>query len=265
MDPCQLFPPPYQGAAPFTDTRGRVRVDPALRAEATCILVTDGQSNAGNHSDVDTLYLPRNPGIHNLNIYDGGVYEAKDPLLGCSGTQGNVAIRFADLLIDAGLYTRVILAPMAIGALGFVYWAPWGPVRHRIPAMAARLRAHNYPPTFILRVHGETDALMGYSTVQSTAWLASIIAAYREAGMTCPIFNALSTFSSSAGLTPDMMNATRVAILSQTDDVSVFTGPDTDTLRVGYRDGIDGTHFNAAGLNAHAAMWRDVIADYLAG
>src|SRR6266567_4770217 len=81
----------------------------------TLIPVIIGQSNSTNAADQN--YTVTNSEIYNFNIYDGGLYSTKDPLLGC-GCDGahTYATKLADLLRGAGMFDRVILVPIAIGA-----------------------------------------------------------------------------------------------------------------------------------------------------
>jgi len=59
---------------------GRQEINPAPIAKNSGVLIIGGQSNAANI--VGELYVASSEGALNLNIYDGKVYRARDPLLG---------------------------------------------------------------------------------------------------------------------------------------------------------------------------------------
>src|SRR5574339_1091325 len=77
----------------------------------TMIALTFGQSNAGNYGKGE--YILHNNSV--FNYYEGQLYTAKDPLIGTTGTGVSVWTRVADMVIDSGLYKRVIIIPIAVG------------------------------------------------------------------------------------------------------------------------------------------------------
>jgi hypothetical protein len=82
-----------------------------LHSDSTSIILTFGQSNSANHGQGSYE-------CHNqvLKYFNGDLYQAKEPLLGASGNGCSVWTRFSDLLIDGGLYKRVIIIPIGIGS-----------------------------------------------------------------------------------------------------------------------------------------------------
>lgn len=77
----------------------------------------------------------RAPLVHNLNISNGGIYDAVDPLLGPDSGAGNYGGRLADKLIDGDVCDRVILAPMAHSGSSVAQWAAAGVLHGRIAVM----------------------------------------------------------------------------------------------------------------------------------
>lgn len=63
------------------------------------VFVTLGQSQIANAGE--TLFAARR-GALNLNPFDGKLYQARDPLLGCNEERGNFASRLGDLPVAGG-------------------------------------------------------------------------------------------------------------------------------------------------------------------
>lgn len=238
----------------FRDTSHRTQA-PCRADERTAVIVTLGQSNAANYA------LMRNTPTHdvlNFDLYDGRCYKARDPLLGTSGTGGNFATPLADMLIERGLYARVIIAPIAMGGSTVEEWADEGMFNRRILALIRRLFDAGLTPTQILWHQGEGNPGAGDSHGrQYRKNLLEVIATFRTYGISAPFFVALAT---RCGAYPrpngDNIHEGQASAVNPLDNV--FLGPDTDTLGDEYRDK-ERCHFNAAGLLRHAAMWADVL------
>ena len=224
LDPCNIVRlPPGSGAqyefGPRPDITGREIIHPRLiPGEKTLILIAAGQSNIAN-SETGTTGEDSSVGgynqyqsihgtkVQNLNIFDGGVYKAVTPLLGCStgiaaitwtADAGNWLIRLADKFITAGVADRVILVPCAMGGSSTGQWLDIRANRDRIRAVAKRLSALGYTPSAVLWQQGETDAFFEFKGTQSAATyetnMDAIIQEFRDQGITCPFFIAKSTF-----------------------------------------------------------------------
>jgi len=236
------------------DTSNRTKV-PCRAEPGDAVIVTLGQSNAANYAL--TRYTPKHD-VLNFDLYDGSCYMARDPLLGASGTMGNFAGPLADLLIERGLYRRVIIASIAMGGSTVEQWADEGMFNRRILVLIRRLFDAGLTPTQILWHQGEADSGVGDSHGrQYRKNLTEVIATFRSYGISAPFFVALAT---KCGAYPrpngDNIRAGQVSAGNPLENV--FLGPDTDTLGDEYRDK-DRCHFNAAGLLRHAAMWADVL------
>lgn len=170
---------------PVRDTHAKTLSNQTIdTTKKNLFLIYIGQSTDSNISP--TAYSPANPNaIDNLNIYDGAIYKAVDPLLGASigltGNLGNPCTVLLDALVTAGSFDRTICAPIAIdGSIG-VEWAT-GQNSTRAPVAAYRflqLRdANNFPVTCstthvtcaVICCYGETDNLDG--TTQAS-WVAT--------------------------------------------------------------------------------------------
>jgi hypothetical protein len=243
----------------FHDTSRRIKM-PCAAGDGTAVIVTLGQSNAANYAL--TRYTPQHD-VRNFDLYDGRCYKAKDPLLGASGALGNFAGPLADMLIERGLYTRVIVAPIAIGGSTIEQWADQGVFNRRILVLIRRLFDAGLTPTAILWHQGEANA--GDSEMlpgQYRKNLLEVIATFRSYGISAPFFVALATRCGKAPA-PDAYNIREGQAATVNPLDNVFLGPDTDTLGDEYR--VDQhCHFNAAGLLRHAAMWADILQGWAA-
>lgn len=193
--------------------------------------------------------------MHHLNIYNGGVYSAVNPLLGCTSLAGNFPLRLGDKLINAGLFARVVFVPIAIGATPIAQWATGGALQDRIATAYRRCVAVGLPVTGVLWHQGETDADSVISQATYQAALSSVIDRTRLAGFSEPFFVAKVAypFNTSAS----NVRAAQAAVINHGNEI--WEGPDTDTLTGANRDG-GNVHFSAAtGANNHADAWKTAI------
>lgn len=233
-------------------SNGKVRQNPRLIAgERTGVFILAGQSLAAG--SVQQLYTPTNiDKIGNINIYDGAMYAAADPLLGhglsivSSANWGCVFTRVADLLISNGVFDRVILIPVAYGATTV---AQWDSDLHKLIIVGyRRAKALGIPAiSGILWQQGESDSATATQASYSASWLS--MKAKVAAEFSAPWFVAKSTYipggSTNAGI--------RAACAGFVDNATVYAGPDTDVLGSGNR--YDDQHWNATGSPIAANLW----------
>ena len=151
------------------------------------------------------------------------------------------------MLIANSVYDRVINVPFAVGGSVFADYAEGGAINGRFGATYFRLQAAGLVPTGVFCMLGANDKNIGVSEASATASLESIISTIRAVGITCNIF--IARHSRFAGVTSPAVRAAQAAVL---DDVTVFSGGDMDSIP---SDGYwDGTHFNADGASAAAAL-----------
>lgn len=247
---------------------GKTRRDPALvPGEKTAVFITAGQSLAAGSSQ--GLYTPTNAAkCDHINIFDGCMYNAVDPLAG----HGQAAspsdracpfTRVADQLISGGQFERVILIPVAYGGTVVAQWDAGGgfvlePL-HKLILVASRRAAALGIARIdgILWQLGETDSAIGTSQASYMASFNSMKAKV-AAEIDAPWFVAQSTYIPG---TPSNA-AVRAAQAALVDGASVFAGPDCDTL--GGASRYDDQHWNAAGNAAAAALWYSAIVASLA-
>lgn len=264
----QPFPPSglWDRNAGYADTGGKtVRSSAVNTGIRNLVLILAGQSNMG--SVASAAYSPTNGGaIDNLNVYDGQLYVASDPLLGSSyiyqnfggNGQGGLGMRLADALISAGKFDRVILVPISIGGTYIAQHAD-GVLSNRIPAALARLKARGIVEqtnvTFALLLgQGETDQSQGTSQAAYTAAFGRLVARARAAGLAGRIFVAVQTRLSGANYAP--VRAAQAACVD--NGAGIFAGPDADAITSGRY--ADGTHFDTAGLTALTSAWQSALA-----
>jgi hypothetical protein len=273
--------------------------DPSGHSEVSCaaipastnrlgVILVAGQSNAANSAQANSsgqFFTTNNP-IYNLNIGDGKCYSAKNPLLGADGTNQAFAYPLASQLIDAGIFERVLIVPVAVSGTYIEQWipTPWHTPGNqhyaRIETAIQKLNALGLKPSVILWHQGEGNAgeFIHSDTPDGTpitvtedlkyggtlSWMRNffrIVAGIRGMGITnVPIFVAQATSCGSA----ETSEVIRLAQRSVVDPVwNIFAGPDTDAIPFSYRRLDDGCHFNYDGNIVHAQKWFDAIRAYL--
>lgn len=218
-------------------------VDPSR----TAIIVGVGQSIIAASENAN--YVPVNSGVDNLNIFDGGIYAAKDPLLG-TGTYslaGCWLSRQADKLITGGDYDRVIIIPVARGSSTVQDWKPGGLMFPNLLAAHRRLASLGLIATAHQWVQGQAD--IGISQADYQTALQAVINGPKLFGFDAPWLIGKDTYNGAVS------NANiRAALAAVVNNVNVFAGADTDSLTGANR--FDGVHYSATGANAAAELWR---------
>lgn len=257
LDPLQEVQRFYTRTSGFFDLTGKVLVaDPRLvPGERTAVILIAGQSNGANSLPV--LYTPAHARVHNVCIQNGGMYQAADPLLGCEYGGGCFATRLGDMLVDAGMYDRVILVPISLFGTSMEQWT--GPLLHRFGVAASRARALGLTFTHVLWHQGESDNSLETPRAVYLRMARQLVAAMRAVGITAPVlFARACTFTGSLAF-----SAAELEIRGAQTDIldpalGIFPGPDTDMLGPPYRAG--GVHFNAAGGTAVAQGFKAAMA-----
>jgi len=241
------------GTDPVLALTGRVEV-PTGNLARTAVLVFVGQTSVNN---VPTPYVPVNGNIDQLNIYDGKLYRAKDPLLGihlagrtATDKRGTWMMRMADKLIADGHYDRVILVPMAVGNTRADQWAdalnrPF--LFNNINVVALRMRDAGLPCTAIMWGQGESDTSANTSQAFYAASLQKVIAEFKRVIPGCPFLVAQETYhygNTNAGIL--------AAQASVVDNQTVFAGENVELIGPSGR--YDNTHLNEAGAEQRATL-----------
>lgn len=241
----------------FAFTASRTRVSSAIvGGQKTLVVVLAGQSTGANYDN--TLYTPMNSLVHNFNIYDGATYQAKDPLIGCSGYAGGCWLgRLGDKLISNAICDRPILVPTSIGSSEVAMWAPGGFLNHRFAVIQKRLTEAGLTPSCLIWQQGERDKTIGTDQATYAAGLAGVISTWRGLYPSVPVFVNKVSVTSNTAYTP-VQNA-QVAAVDHTN--GIWAGADSDSLGSGNRQS-DGTHWNATGSDAIAGLMVTALHAY---
>jgi Carbohydrate esterase, sialic acid-specific acetylesterase len=225
--------------------------------DRTAVIVILGQSNAANHGA--GCYAAKHR-VDNFNLYDGRCYHAADPLLGASGEEGNFATRLGDKLIEAELFDRIILAPIAMGGTTVEQWADEGMFNRRILALIRRLYDASLATDFILWHQGEGNSGVGdVNGRQYRKNLLEVVGTFRRYGINAPFFVALATWCGDLPH-PNAVNIRGGQKATVDPTAGIYLGPDTDMIGVQHR--WDKCHFNETGLDLAASLWFNSISDY---
>lgn len=252
----QSNPDPYivteaAGAAGYRDINAKTLVTSTIISP--CVLIIAGQSNVANN--VTSVYTPSNTTVYNLNLYDGAIYKAVDPLLGPSAPttlgSGNFAGRLADKIINSGANCQnVVLVPIGVDATTVAQWV--STYSNRLTAAFARISARGMTTTAILWGQGEQDH--GTSQSSYTNSLTSLIGVSRSAGYNGPWFIAEETWA--AGTIDSSVQAAQLAIVNHSS--GIWAGPNADSLDATNRQS-DNTHWNNTGSDAYAGLWQSAL------
>lgn len=248
-----------QWTEPYLDLSDRVEVARGDVGERTAVIVVIGQSLSVN--SVPSPYVPVNANIDQLNIWDGKLYRAKDPMLGINGGKpgGTWMLRMADKLISDGHYDRVILVPMAVGNTRVGQWSdpnlePY--LFRRINTVGLRIRDAGLPCTAIMWGQGESDTSANTSQASYAASLQKVIAEFKRAIPGCPMLVAQEAYyygNTNAGIL--------AAQASVVDNISVFAGENVELISPSGR--YDNTHLNEAGADQRASLAVNALAAVL--
>lgn len=226
-------------------------------SDKQAVIVILGQSNAANYGQ-GLVTAPSS--VANFNIYDGRCYGARDPLLGASGTGANFATRLGTILTEKNVFSRVILAPIAVGATRVEHWAPYGFFNRKIAVLTKRLSDAGLRPDFILWHQGEANVdAVDRDGLSYRHRLAEVIGTFRHYGIDAPFFVAQATICGGPRSGSENVR-TAQRVVAETG-ANVFSGPDTDKL--GYDMRYDQCHFNEQGVIRHAEVWAEVLVNYI--
>ena len=249
------------GWSGFADTSAKERASSTIQGDRsrTAVVVTLGQSHAANHGGGQYTATKC---VDNFNVYEGSCYHAADPLLGASGEGGNFATRFGDMVIQHGLFDRVIIAPIAIGGTRVEQWAEEGLFNRRILALVRRLRDASLTPDFIFWQQGEGNrGVVDPGGHQYRKNLSEVVQTFRRFGVDAPFFIALAGDDFSLG--GPAQQYVRLGQLSAIHpELGTYFGPDANII--GREHYSDSDHLTESGLSLLATMWVDALTDFLA-
>jgi hypothetical protein len=221
------------------------------------VFITLGQSNIAN--SIFGLAGATNSNGYNFNPYDGHCYTPNSWTLGCSYNpqllQGSLNQLISDAVLNAGLYSTFVFAPIGVHGADVTQFATGGSLNKRIVVVLRRLAIAGLPVDGILWQKGDGS---GHSGDNYALALASVIKTFRANGCNAPFFAAQCTYLN--GATNAGVRAAQAAVVDHA--AGVWAGPDTDVIGLSGRD-FTRVHFNVAGATIAAGLWKDKIAAYL--
>jgi len=221
-----------------------------VKGDKTIIFLAFGQSNAADYGL--GIYIPHN---EVYNYYKGDVYKAKEPLLGPDGSGSSVWTRLGDLLIDSGLYEKVIIIPCGIGQTSIQCWTE-GKCREKLNETLNYLSKDSITPTHIFWEQGETDNVDKTSRAQYKTRLKELIQVFRDRHIEAPFYVSVCSYFPYSNNNPLGINdSIRLAQLETIQEIkNTRQGPDTDSLNLAYYR-MDAVHFTEKGLDRLALEW----------
>lgn len=207
----------------------------------TMVALVVGQSNTANFAESRTKAGPR------VSVfYQGRCYEAADPLPGATGVRGSPWPHFAEKVLQAGLYERVLLVPASVGSTTMASWAPGGVNHDRIEVRRSKLAERGLRITHSLVGQGEWEASAKADPVAYLQSATSLLSSLPG-----------TVFFATTGLCESTPNAAiRAAQEAARRSSGALPGPDMDLIT----DRINGCHLGAKGQRAAAEAWAAAIA-----
>lgn len=238
----------------LADTTRLVSLSNLQKDGKTMIALTFGQSNAANSGQ--SPYTPHNAAVY--NYYKGKLYTAKDPLFGATREKGSVWCRLGDMLIDKGLYTKVIFIPIAVGGSEIACWTS-GDCFKKLQQTLNMLDSQHIQLTHIFWHQGETDNLKNTTEATYKEQLAIILQTLRKT-QSADLHVSIASYH--PGSTTKPLGVDTVIQKAQQSFINekkgVLQGPDTDVL-IHAIHRYDGVHFSDFGMDAFAQLWLKAI------
>lgn len=226
-----------------------------LYSDSTAIIFILGQSNAANYGQ--GLYTCRN---QIFNYFDGQLYKAKEPLIGSTGPGCSVWTRLADMLIDSGLYDKVILIPIAIEGSSIDCWVN-GVCNKTLQKTLAQIEKDSIRVTHVIWHQGETDAVENTPKHIYKEKLKKILLQLRKHKITSSFYVCIASYQPSninklQGVDTVIQNA-QMEFVKENEGTKLGANTDLFNLAI---DRYDGIHFSKSGLDKFAkALFEAII------
>ncbi len=233
---------------------GKIEVQCPRQTARTAVLLIAGQSNAANSGA--ERFSTRHPD-RVVNFSRGRCYAAASPLLGATGTGGEVWTLAADRLIESGTFDAVVLAPVAVGASAVEEWAKGGALNMTMTPLVNELTAR-YRVTHVLWHQGETD--FGFRTDGAVYCdrVLSFVGTLRAHGIDAPVYVSQATRCGPGWMEANPIRAAQQALASGAPGFRA--GVDTDALLDAKdRNPTDGCHFARSGQMKTAEARAEIL------
>ncbi|MDN3548280.1 sialate O-acetylesterase [Mucilaginibacter aquaedulcis] len=222
-----------------------------INSDKVMFLLAFGQSNSANYGMGN--YVCKN---EVYNYYKGELYKAQEPLLGPEGPGSSVWTRVADMLIDSGIYKKVIIVGCGIGSTPVNSWAE-GSSKKVLEKTLDYLKKDNLKLTHILWEQGETDNANNTTKTQYKKDLKNVISIVRQTQPSAPFFVSITSYfpygeeKNILGIDTDITQA-QLEVIKEGNNIK--QGPNTDSLNLCYYRYND-LHFTEHGLDKLAYKW----------
>ena len=227
-----------------------------LYLDSTAIVLTLGQSLSANYGQGSYF-------CHNqvFNYFNGSLYKAKEPLLGATGGSCSVWTRFSDLLIDSGLYKRVILIPIGIGGTSIDCWSN-GDCNQNLQEILKYIKRDSIKITHVIWHQGESDNLGNTPKEIYKAKLKKILLQIRKYGLNADFYVCVASYHPNLidkynGIDTAIQNA---QIEFVRENIGTKLGANTDLINLA-ADRYDGVHFSMRGLDKFAKLLYQKVKD----
>ena len=206
--------------------------------------------NGGTHLDSYVNEPPFHPDYLQSNGFGGN---GRDEM----SQKRNIGILTADLLLDSHLeLEKVYIRNIAVNGSYSWQWAGTD-MTGDINESVARTSALDCKHVCVLWMQGEGDADRGTKEEVYSENIRKVVEKFR--GLSIAFFVPQETYHD--GVPKERSEPVRAAQRNVVDNLTIFAGPDLDSLVGDYRDG---THFSPSGVEKAAQMWCDSISKYLA-
>ena len=193
-----------------------------------------------------------------VSWFDGACTIASSPLLGTTGTAGEVMTPIGNRLVAMGAFSQVVLAASSIGGTRVQQWAPGGDLAAMFVQVLNGLAAQ-YHVTHVIWDQGEDDFSGKTTQADYMRDFTSVVQTIRAHGIDAPIFvTVASRCDDEYRWTPDN-DIVRAQNALVNADRKIFAGVNTDAL-LGPMDRFDDCHLSGAGVEALSRASADMIA-----
>lgn len=219
-----------------------------LYSHNAAFILTFGQSNAACYGQ--GTYNCRNDVYE---YYKGNVYKAAEPLIGTTGNNGcSVWTRFSDMLIDSGLYKKVIILPIGIGSTSIQCWSD-GDCNKKLQETLQFIEKDSIKITHVIWHQGESDNIENTPKDVYKARLKKILLQIRQHGIKADFYVCEASYHPSIidknnGIDTAIQNA-QIEFTKENNGTKLCVNTDLINLAA---DRYDGVHFSERGLDKFA-------------
>jgi len=225
-----------------------------LYSFGTACILTFGQSNSANYGQGS--YHCRNAVYE---YFKGEVYKVSEPLRGANGNGCSVWTRFSDMLIDSGLYQRVVILPIGIGSTSVYCWSE-GACNEKLRETLQYIEKDSIKITHVIWHQGEADNIENTPKEVYKTRLKKIFSQIRQHGIKADFYVCQASYHPDVttkynGIDTAIQNA-QLEFTRENPGTKLCVNTDSFNLA---SDRYDGVHFSVSGLDKFAReLYRKV-------